>query len=59
MLIIRTTSVYLVQKVVPMLPPQLSENLCSLNPGIDRFAFTIEWELTPEGQIVNEEFVRP
>lgn len=32
----RATSVYLVQKTVPMLPPILSEDLCSLNPGVDR-----------------------
>lgn len=50
----RGTSVYLVQKVVPMLPGLLCEQLCSLNPGVDRFAFSIEWELSPEGEVLSE-----
>lgn len=36
----RGTSVYLVDRTVPMLPPRLSEELCSLLPGVDRFAFS-------------------
>jgi exoribonuclease R len=32
----RATTVYLVQKSVPMLPPLLCEELCSLNPGVER-----------------------
>ncbi|KAK0553936.1 Translational repressor, partial [Tilletia horrida] len=36
----RGTSVYLVQRAVPMLPPALSEELCSLVPGVDRLAFS-------------------
>ncbi len=50
----RSTSVYLVQECIPMLPRQLSENLCSLNPRLDRFAFSVEWELTPSGEIVSQ-----
>jgi hypothetical protein len=50
----RATSVYLVHRVIPMLPRLLCENLCSLNPGVDRLAFSVEWELTPEGEIVNQ-----
>lgn len=49
----RSTSVYLVQRVVPMLPRLLCEDLCSLNPGTDRFAFSVVWELTPQGVIVD------
>ena len=41
----RSTSVYLVQRVIPMLPSLLCEELCSLNPGVDRFAFSVVWEL--------------
>jgi DIS3-like exonuclease 2 len=41
----RGTSTYLVQRVIPMLPPLLCEELCSLNPGVERFAFSVEWEL--------------
>jgi len=37
----RATSVYLVQRAVPMLPPTLSEQLCSLNPGQKRLSFSI------------------
>ena len=54
----RSTSVYLVQQVVPMLPRQLCENLCSLNPGVDRLTFSVEWTMTEEGNILNEWFGR-
>lgn len=36
----RATSVYLVDRTIPMLPPQLSEDLCSLKPNVDRLAFS-------------------
>ena len=52
----RATSVYLVQQVVPMLPRPLCENLCSLNPGTDRLAFSVEWILTQNGDILEEWF---
>jgi ribonuclease R len=38
----RATSVYLVDRVIPMLPEQLSNNLCSLVPGQDRLAITVD-----------------
>jgi len=41
----RGTSTYLVQRVVPMLPRLLCERLCSLNPGEDRLAFSVVWEV--------------
>ncbi|XP_033115208.1 DIS3-like exonuclease 2 isoform X2 [Anneissia japonica] len=50
----RATSVYLVQKVIPMLPRLLCEKLCSLNPYQDRLAFSFIWTLTPDGIIENE-----
>lgn len=50
----RSTSVYLIQRVLPMLPPLLCEQLCSLNPGVDRLAFSVIWELTPRGDIVRQ-----
>lgn len=40
----RGTSVYFPDRVIPMLPPELSEDLCSLRPSEDRFAFTVEME---------------
>ena len=49
----RATSVYLVQKVIPMLPRTLCEHLCSLNPGEDRLTFSVEWILSPEGEILD------
>jgi exoribonuclease R len=42
----RGTSVYLVQRAIPMLPPLLCEQLCSLNPGVDRLAFSVMWDMT-------------
>ena len=37
----RATSVYLIQKVIPMLPRRLCEELCSLNPDVERLAFSV------------------
>ncbi|GBM82735.1 DIS3-like exonuclease 2 [Araneus ventricosus] len=50
----RSTSVYLVQKVIPMLPRLLCDNLCSLNPGQGRLTFSVVWEMTPEGEICRQ-----
>ncbi|XP_028338492.1 DIS3-like exonuclease 2 isoform X2 [Physeter macrocephalus] len=47
----RATSVYLVQKVVPMLPRLLCEELCSLNPMTDKLTFSVIWTLTPKGKL--------
>jgi protein SSD1 len=46
----RATTIYLVHKVLPMLPHVLSSDLCSLNPGKDRLAFSVFWEMTPDGK---------
>uniref|UniRef100_A0A3Q3J0D7 DIS3-like exonuclease 2 n=1 Tax=Monopterus albus TaxID=43700 RepID=A0A3Q3J0D7_MONAL len=54
----RATSVYLVQKVIPMLPRLLCEELCSLNPLADRLTFSVIWKITPEGKILSEWFGR-
>ncbi|MEE9432378.1 MAG: ribonuclease R [Melioribacteraceae bacterium] len=48
----RATSVYLVGKVIPMLPEKLSNNICSLVPNEDRLTFTVLVEFTPEGKKV-------
>ncbi|KAM3176856.1 hypothetical protein ACTXT7_005664 [Hymenolepis weldensis] len=45
----RTTSTYLVQRVIPMLPAILSEHLCSLNPGVDRLAFSVVFKVDHNG----------
>ena len=49
----RATSVYLVDRVIPMLPEILSNDLCSLRPNEDRLAFSAVFEITPEANIVN------
>jgi protein SSD1 len=52
----RATSVYLVQRAVPMLPPTLSEQLCSLVPAQDRLALSVIFTLTKEAKIVKKWF---
>lgn len=54
----RATSVYLVQRAVPMLPPQLCEELCSLVPGAERLAFTAIFTLDAEANVQSYEFKR-
>lgn len=54
----RATSVYLVQKVIPMLPKVLCEKLCSLNPGEEKLTFSVVWTINSEGQIVDQWFGR-
>nr|XP_040027407.1 DIS3-like exonuclease 2 isoform X1 [Gasterosteus aculeatus aculeatus]XP_040027408.1 DIS3-like exonuclease 2 isoform X1 [Gasterosteus aculeatus aculeatus] len=54
----RATSVYMVQKVIPMLPRLLCEELCSLNPLTDRLTFSVIWTITPQGKILSEWFGR-
>ncbi|CAK9138475.1 unnamed protein product [Ilex paraguariensis] len=50
---IRSTSVYLLQHKLPMLPSLLSENLGSLNPGVDRLAFSIFWDINLAGEVLD------
>ncbi len=51
----RGNSVYLVGKVIPMLPEQLSNDICSLVPGKDRLTYSVIAELTPRGKLVSHE----
>ncbi|KAJ8541700.1 hypothetical protein K7X08_002516 [Anisodus acutangulus] len=48
----RSTSVYLLQSKLPMLPPLFSENLGSLNPGVDRLAISIFWDINQSGEFI-------
>ncbi|MEI7583756.1 ribonuclease R [Runella sp.] len=54
----RATSVYLVDRTVPMLPEKLSNNLCSLRPNEDKLTFSAVFELNEEAKIINEWFGR-
>lgn len=52
----RATSIYLVGRVIPMLPEKLSNNVCSLKPEVDRLAFSVFIKITPRGKILSYEF---
>ncbi len=52
----RSTSVYLVDRVAPMLPEKLSNELCSLRPNEDKFTFSAVFEFNKDLEIVNEWF---
>ncbi len=52
----RGTSVYLVDRVVPMLPERLSNNICSLRPNEDKLTFSAVFELDAKANIVNQWF---
>jgi ribonuclease R len=54
--LLRSNSVYLVDRVVPMLPEQLSNIACSLRPKEDKYAFSVMFKMKEDGEIISEWF---
>lgn len=54
----RGTTVYLVDKRIDMLPTLLGTDLCSIKPYVERYAFSVLWEITPNADVVSSTFTK-
>ncbi|OIT26942.1 PREDICTED: exosome complex exonuclease RRP44 homolog A [Nicotiana attenuata] len=54
----RGTSVYLVERRIDMLPKPLTEDICSLRADVERLAFSVIWEMTPDAEIISTRYTK-